>query len=288
MIYHGDLDGNGTWDLVPTQDRTGDGVLQSLVGYDRLRRAIPSLRTRVPDFATYSRAPLRTILGTDQTYARRITTLDHVVLMNRGGTFQATPLPDVAQRAPSFGVAVGDLDGNGSDDVFLAQNFFPTHLFQPRFDGGYGVVLLGRGDGTFTALDPSDSGVVIAGDQRGAALADYDGDARLDLAVAQNGAATRLFRNVAATPGVRVRLRGSATNPRGVGATIHLAYPDGSRGPMREVRLGGGYWSVDDAVQVLGVRSFPVDVVVRWPRAGEVRSTVDRAGVTVEVSDPGG
>jgi len=41
-----------------------------------------------------------------------------------------------------------------------------------------------------------------------AVLCDFDGDGRLDLAVSQNAAETKLYKNVAARPGLRVRLKG--------------------------------------------------------------------------------
>ncbi|MDT8369679.1 MAG: FG-GAP-like repeat-containing protein [Longimicrobiales bacterium] len=287
-LFHGDFDGNGSWDVVPARNMKNTETLVPLTGYDQLRRAIPSLRARIPDFDTYAEASIVELLGTREPYGRRATLTDHLVLMNRGDHFEAIPLPAQAQRAPSLGVAVGDFDGDGREDLFLAQNFFPTPPHEPRHDGGVGLVLLGEGDGTFTPLSPARSGVVIHGDQRGVALADFDGDARLDLAVAQNGSATRLFRNAGAAPGLRVRLEGPEGNPYGVGAVIRIAYPDGTLGPAREVTLGSGYWSMDDPVQILGVRSRPAEVVVRWPGGGESRLPVPDEAREVVVTRPGG
>ena len=52
-----------------------------------------------------------------------------------------------------------------------------------------------------------ESGVIVYGEGRGAAACDYDGDGRVDLAVSQNGAQTKLYHNVAGRPGLRVRLK---------------------------------------------------------------------------------
>jgi hypothetical protein len=108
------------------------------------------------------------------------------------------------------------------------------------------------------------SGVLVYGEQRGAALADFNEDGRVDLAVSQNGAATKLYQNTGAKPGLRVRLAGPAGNALAIGAMIRLIC--GERfGPAREVHAGSGYWSQDSAVQVMAAPSTPTRVWVRWP-----------------------
>ena len=108
------------------------------------------------------------------------------------------------------------------------------------------------------------SGVAVYGEGRGAAVADYDGDGRVDLVVTQNGAPTKLYRNVGATAGLRVRLQGPPDNPTGIGAQARPLY--GVRaGPVREIHAGSGYWSQDSAVIALGRASEVTRLWVRWP-----------------------
>jgi enediyne biosynthesis protein E4 len=38
-----------------------------------------------------------------------------------------------------------------------------------------------------------------------------------------------------------------------------------SKGPIREVHAGSGYWSQDSAVQVLSIAGQPTTLWVRWP-----------------------
>lgn len=179
---------------------------------------------------------------------------------------EPVPLPLEAQLAPAFGVAVLDLDGAGAEDILLAQNFFASSLEGARLDAGRGLWLRGAGDGSsFTAVHTSESGIAAYGDGRGLAVADYDADGRVDVAIAQNGAPTKLFHNVRASPGVRVRLVGPAANPDGVGAAVRLVYEGGAEGPLREVQAGGGYCSQSESLQVLGGREGAVEVRVRWP-----------------------
>ena len=129
------------------------------------------------------------------------------------------------------------------------------------------------------------SGVKVYGEQRGAALCDYDGDGRVDLVVTQNGAETKLYHNVGGKPGLRVWLRGPAGNPRGIGAQLRLMF--GQRaGPVRELHAGSGYWSQDSAIEVLGTPEPPTQLQVRWPGGKTSTASVPPGASEIEVTIP--
>ena len=297
-VSAGDFDGDGRLDLIATSwgrnttwqassDRPYELVLgdfgnglglvfarrdsltqreMPLDSYQTLSFAIPSLRARFPTHAAFAEADVDSVIGHAHANAPRIgaTTFDHILWLNRGDHFEPHPLPAIAQLAPAFAPVVGDFDGDGNEDLYLGQNFSPTALWTPRFDAGAGLLLLGDGHGGFRPLSVSQSGIRVYGDQRGAAAADYDGDGRLDLAVSQNGAATTLWHNRGATPGVRVRLVGPPDNPLGIGAQLRVARGS-AMGPVREVRAGSGYWSVDGATTVMALPPGATAISVRWP-----------------------
>jgi hypothetical protein len=94
---------------------------------------------------------------------------------------------------------------------------------------------------------------------------------------------TKLYHNLHAKPGLRVRLAGPPGNPTGIGGTIRLQSGDRS-GPAREIHAGSGYWSQDSAVQVLGLLPEPMQLWVRWPGGQTNTVEVPNEAREVEVS----
>ena len=282
-IYYGDLAGQGATDLLETEY---DPVSKAIVArrpMNGLARVMPFLLDRFTTFKSFSEATVAEILRDRKANAQeaQAATLASTVFLNRGDHFEVVELPAEAQLAPAFSVSVGDFDGDGHEDIFLSQNFFATRPDVPRLDAGRGLWLRGDGTGRFQAVPGQVSGIKVYGEQRGAALADFNEDGRVDVVVTQNGAATKLYQNVAAKPGLRVRLAGPPGNPTGVGATVRLMF--GERlGPAREIHAGSGYWSQDSATQVLATPEQPTKIWVRWP-GGKV-TTTDVAPASREVT----
>jgi len=284
-IYYGDFNGDGVWDIVEATRDEVSGKEVPERDFDAISEGLEFVRGRFSSYAAYDAASVTEVLGEALKTARLVeaNTLDSMLFINRSNRFDAIPLPREAQFSTAFAACVGDYDGDGFEDVFLSQNFFATELKTPRCDAGRGLWLRGDGRGGLQSVPGQESGVMVYGEQRGAALCDYDHDGRVDLVVTQNGAETRLFHNLGGRPGLRVRLAGPAGNPFGIGAVIRLDY-GGRMGPAREVHAGSGYWSQDGTVQVLGGQEPPSKVWVRWP-GGRV-TTVPVPSGTSEVVVP--
>ncbi len=271
VFLYGQLAQPGINDIIETE--YAGGVLTPRRQFAAIAGSLPFLRERFNSHKAYSEASLEQVLGDRQVLARRVSvnTLASMAFLNTGHSFRAVELPREAQFAPAFSVNVADLDGDGNEDVFLSQNFFDLEPEVARIDAGRGLWLRGDGRGQLAAVPAAKSGINVCGEQRGAALCDYDEDGRVDLVVTQNGAATRLFHNVGAAPGLRVKLRGPPGNPSGINAMLRLQFQD-HQGPAREIHAGSGYWSEDSQTQVLATPSRPESLWVRWP-GGRITTT---------------
>jgi hypothetical protein len=272
-LYYGDLAGRGVVDLLEAEYDPALNDYAPRRRLDALAPSLPFLLEQFPTVKAYSEAPVSAVSGSGRNAPRLLqaNTLGSMLFLNRSNHFQAIELPRDAQFAPAFATVVADFDGDGREDLFLSQNFFDTEREVPRLDAGRGLLLLGQGTGEFRVIPGQESGIKVYGEQRGAAVADFNQDGRPDLVVAQNNAATTLLRNTRGQPGLRVRLSGPAGNPAGVGAALRLTF--GTRpGPVREIHSGSGYWSQDSSVQVLGTPEPPTELWVRWP-GGKVTTT---------------
>ena len=232
----------------------------------RVSRVIPTLSDRFPTYRAYGTSTVTTALGhlAAASKTREASEFRSMVFLNRTNHFEARSLPIEAQFSTAFGLAVADFDGNGTEDLFLSQNFFGMDPETSRQDAGTGLLLLGDGRGGFKSVNPVQSGLWIEGEQRAVAVGDVDEDGRPDLIIAQNGGATRVYRNRQATPGLRVRVQDSVQNPRGIGAILRLKI-DGHFGPARAITGGGGYWTQSSATQILIGSGSSSAVEVRWP-----------------------
>ena len=182
----------------------------------------------------------------------------------------------------AFALCVADFDLDGHEDLFMGQNNFGVQEGQARQDSGRGLVLLGEGGGNLKALSPGESGIEIFGEQRGAAVGDFDRDGRVDLVVAQHNAETKLFRNTSKNQGLRVRLSGSPGNRSGVGSTLQLEF-NSQKGPLRTISAGSGYWSQESATQILATPEPPTAILVHWDDGRSTRSLVPQGAKEIRV-----
>jgi hypothetical protein len=98
-----------------------------------------------------------------------------VVLSNGNGTFQVPVLTIVPGNDPCAAFVVGDVNGDGKDDVLIIHQSNCNSNTTSNFD-----VLIGNGDGTFTQ---GNNYVLSSNPLAGGTLQDVNGDGKLDAMV---------------------------------------------------------------------------------------------------------
>jgi hypothetical protein len=260
-LYHSARAGEHGVKLVEAEFAHEIGEYGPVRSYGIFLRAFPELAKKFPNHAAFSKAALPQIAAALAEPIAHVSaaSLQSCVLLNRGGRLEVRPLPLEAQLSPAFGLAACDLNGDGHLDILLAQNFFAFRPELARADAGCGLVLLGRGDGSFAPLGPAESGVSIPGEQRGAAAGRFFGDGRLGIVVGQNAGPAKLF--LSKHGGRQMKLAGPPGNPDGIGAI--LRFDLGGKVLAHPIVAGGGWLSQSTLGAPVPPAAQSVEVI--WP-----------------------
>ena len=194
-LYVGDFGHNGTLEQILTFYK--HGVSYPLVGRDELLSLIPPLRTRYATYADFGAARVEDIVPAGElahaTVREARIFASSVALNNGNGTFTLRPLPVEAQFAPIRAVLAQDFDGDRRTDLLVAGNDYGVPPVLGRYDASYGLLLSGKGDGRFEAVDMQRSGLVIEGQARHMGWLRKGGGGRL-IVVARNNDKVQVFR----------------------------------------------------------------------------------------------
>jgi enediyne biosynthesis protein E4 len=281
-LVHGDLDGNGHYDLFEAIFNPQIGKYVPMQGPEVMAQYFPTATEKIFSYETFARMSLEEMLGAEKGEVLEINTMDSMLFLNRGSTFEAQPLPAEVQFAPVFGMAVSDFDNDGNEDLVLGQNLFETRWETGKLDSGRPLFLRGDGKGKLQVIRSQESGLAAEGQQRAVAVSDFNRDGRVDVAMSQNNGETKLFQNVGSNAGATIRFVGPENNPDAVGVRYRI-----DSGPTREVHAGGGWLSQNSAVHVIPRSTGATRVQIRWPGGRKAEYELAAGAAEYVVSENG-
>ncbi|PJI91401.1 VCBS repeat protein [Yoonia maricola] len=173
---------------------------------------------------------LMQIAGADGTYAPAPFTI---------GTYAQRPhTGDDGRPSTGWHAEFADIDNDGRADLFIAKGNVDQMPGLAINDPNN--LLMQNSDGTFRETAAT-AGVATKERSRGAALADFDSDGRLDLVVMNRRARMELYRNVTPDTGdwLAVALGQPGHNVNAIGATVVVE--NGDQSQSQQVTVGGGH-----------------------------------------------
>ncbi|MEO5600757.1 MAG: VCBS repeat-containing protein [Cyclobacteriaceae bacterium] len=168
-LYINDFDENGSVEHITT--RYFEGKSLPLVLRQDLVMQMPFLKKKYFHFKDYIGQTIPDIFTSEQLSKAIILnafTLETALWLNKGdGTFRKKSLPLQVQFSPVYAILIDDFDGDKNLDIIMGGNLYRAKPETGIYDGSYGVVLKGDGNGNFTYIPALKSGISIIGEVRG-------------------------------------------------------------------------------------------------------------------------
>lgn len=166
-VYANDFDNNGTNDVVLAKFYKTDYV--PVRGRECTSQQMPYVAEKFKDYHSFASSKLIDILPEDKVddaVIYQIENFESIILENKNGKLIKKSLPNEAQISPIKSSVVLDINNDGFKDIITVGNHYGVEVETTRYDAGFGTVLLGSNDLTYTFVPPTKSGFYVPHDSR--------------------------------------------------------------------------------------------------------------------------
>jgi enediyne biosynthesis protein E4 len=190
MVYK-DFDKNGSIDPIMTYYIQGKPY--PFASRDELLDQIRSMRSKYTDYASYAKAQLDDIFSKHDLKDAKtleVTSLETTYLENRNGKFVTHPLPWETQISPVYAISLIDYNKDGNMDIIMGGNQSSIRIRMGVIDANFGELFEGDGNGNFTYVPQSLSGLSTTGDTKSMEVVKINGSIYLLVGVNNVGVET--------------------------------------------------------------------------------------------------
>ena len=189
-----------------------------------------------------------------------------------------------------FGTKMYDFDNDGDLDIHVTNGHVVDNirLYQPNLSYEQKDLLYENIGGTFKDIS-ADAGPALQALRvgRGLAVADFDNDGYVDVAITSVGRPAVLLKNLGTRRGnwLEIRAQGTRSNSFGVGTSVRVEA--GGKTQVREITSVASYLSANDARLHVGIGTAPsARLELLWPSGVRQTLTDVHANQIVVVKEP--
>jgi hypothetical protein len=186
-LFAKDFDNNGSLDAILCNYL--DGKNYPIFSKDDLSNQLNFIKGKYVNYRDYATQSITDIFSNEELEGAiklEAQLFKSVILRNNGkGKFEIEPLPSLVQFSPIFSILPFDIDNDNDQDLLLFGNFFGSRSRFGRYDANHGLVLRNDGQGQFSVVEQTKTGMNIMGEVRDATIIQNAHNENI-LMVAQN------------------------------------------------------------------------------------------------------